>query len=303
MQRLERLVPLIGPTVAGPMGIVHLPRMWLKGILSAAGMLYEGYVDYQRGFNEWVVNGLGLNPDAWFAFLKTMPTYPQAEDYVRVHATKADPAGIAAVNATILGYQRPPESAKLIHDRAGMGASDIHDSARLVSIDDWCTVHEQLVAHRDGIEPIIPMVSSAQAGPLGIPHLPRLWFKAFLAAVNGLPKEWRTGDNCGFDKKLASTIGMDIVAATTYIHAELPSYVQFESWVKAHIPAYDETTRARWASEILAMKKPDDMATSDLNEGGFTGLPERGTILLNDIVDWRHMHDAVRLAVPAASDA
>lgn len=137
------------------------------------------------------------------------------------------------------------------------------------------------------------MVSSAQTGPLGIPHLPRLWFKAFLTAVNGLPKEWKTGDNCGFDKRLATTIGMDVVAATTYIHAELPTYIQFENWVTAHIPAYDEATRARWASENLAMKKPDEMAIADIDESGIPDRSERGTSLLNDVVDWRHMHDAV----------
>jgi hypothetical protein len=290
MHQLERIVPLIGPTVAGPIGVVHLPRMWLKGILSSRGMLYEGYVDTHKGFNQYVVDGLGLEPDAWFGFLKTTPTYPQTEAYVRAHATKADATGIAAVNEAIFGFIRPPEMAKLAHDRAGMGNSPIRDSARLVSFDDWCTVHEQLIAHRDGIEPIIPMVSSSQTGTLGVPHLPRLWFKALLAARNGLPEGWKTGANCGFDKFLAETIGLDINAASAYIAAELPGFVQFEHWVRDHIPPYDEATKDQWSAKLLGLKKGDETAVAELAEAGMPELTTRDVILLNDLIDWKYMH-------------
>ena len=120
MARLDRLAPLIGATVPGPLGVVMLPRMWYKSVLSAAGMLYEGYTDYYRGFNQRVVDGLGLEPDAWFAFLKTMPTYPEAEAYVAAHATKLDAASIAAVNEEVLSFLRPEENAAGVRARVGL---------------------------------------------------------------------------------------------------------------------------------------------------------------------------------------
>src|SRR6185437_6579658 len=128
MSRIERLVPLIGATVAGPLGVVHLPRMWLKSVLSAAGMLYERYVDYNKGFNQRVVDGLGLDPDTWFGFLATMPTYPQAEAYVKANATKLSSASIAAVNTEILTFLRPEETCATLRARVGLADSEFRNS-------------------------------------------------------------------------------------------------------------------------------------------------------------------------------
>ncbi|HEY5341692.1 MAG TPA: hypothetical protein VIK27_11745 [Candidatus Aquilonibacter sp.] len=294
MYRIERLAPLIGAMVTGPLGIVHLPRMWLKSILSAAGMLYGGYFDNYKGFNQRVVDGLGLEPDAWFAFLATMPSYPQAEDYVRAHASKLDPASIAVLNADILTFPRPEENAAAVRARVGIDDPSFHNSAQLLNFDDWFTMHHELVTHRAaGIEPIVPMVSSSQSGMLEVPHLPRLWFKALLAAVNALPEGWKTGTNCGFDKRLAGMIGLDLVAACAFIGAELPNYLQFEHWVRERIAQPDAATKAQWTAEILALQKPQEQATEELVEAGAPGLSVRGVILLNDMVDWKHMHDDI----------
>lgn len=294
MYRIERLVPLIGATVAGPLGVVHLPRMWYKGILSAAGMLPAEYFDNYKGFNAKVCDGIGLEPDAWFAFLKTMPTYPQAEDYVKAHATKLDAASIAALNELILNFPRPEENAAMVRARLGIENPTFNNSAALINYDDWCAIHEELVSHRaDGIEPIVPMVSSGQTGMLGVPHLPRLWMKAFLSAVNALPEEWKTGMSCGFDKRVAGMIGLDLPATSAYINSELPTYLQFEAWVSDHISQPDNTTKAKWTAEILALQKSEEAWTDERVEAGAPTLTLRGTILLNDMVDWKHMYDAV----------
>jgi len=292
MDRIERIVPLIGATVAGPLGVVHLPRMWIKGVYSAVGMLYEGYFDNYKGFNQRVVDGLGLEPEPWFAFLATMPTYPQAEAYVKKHATKLDAASIAAVNTEVLTFLRPEENAAAVRKRAGLTDPDFRNSARLLNFDDWCTMHEQLVAHRDGgLEPIVPMVSSSQTGMLDIPHLPRLWMKALLHAVKALPEGWKTGLDCGFDKLLADMIGLDLVAACAFINAELPAYVPFENWVRDHIAQPDDATKAQWTAKILALQKGAEQAAAECVEAGAPELSLRSTILLNDMVDWKHMHD------------
>lgn len=292
MYRFERIVPLIGATVPGPLGIVHLPRMWLKSVLSAAGLLVEGYFDNYKGFNQRVVDGIGLEPEPWFAFLATMPTYPQAEDYVKAHATKLDPASIAAVNHEILTYLRPEENAAAVRARAGLDDSTFRDSAQLLNFDDWTTLHQTLVAHHAaGIEPLVPMISSSQAGMFGVPHLPRMWIKAFLGGINALPEGWKTGPNCGFDNNVATTMGLDLAATCAYIHRELPTYVQFEGYVRDHIPQPDLATKAQWTGKFLGGKKNDESAVGDLAEAGVADRSLRGTILLNDLVDWKHMHD------------
>lgn len=292
MNRLDRIAPLIGATVAGPLGVAHLPRMWLKSVLSAAGMLYDGYFDNYKGFNQRVVDGLGLDPDPWFAFLATMPTYPQAEAYVQAHATKLDPAAIAAVNADVLNFLRPEENAAAVRARTGIDDPAFRNSARLLDFDDWFTMHRDIVAHREGgIEPIVPMISSSQTGLLGIPHLPRLWIKALLASVQSLPEGWKTGTNCGFDKTLAEMIGLDLVAATDFIRARLPDYLQFEGWVRDHIAEPDAATKAQWTAKIFGMQKSPEQATAELAEAGAPPSSLRGVILLNDLVDWKYMHD------------
>ena len=302
MYRMERIVPLIGPAVTGPLGVMHLPRMWLKGVLSAPGSLWEGYFDNYKGFNQRVVDALGLEPEAWFAFLATMPTYPQAEAYVKEHATKLDAASIAALNELIATFPRPAENAAAVRARVGIDDPSYAISSRLIDVDDWFTIHEELVAHRaEGHEALIPMVSSAQTGPAGIAHLPRLWMKAFLNAVNALHPEWKTGTNCGFDKRLAEAIGLDLVAASAYIGEELPNYLQFERWVLDHIETPTEAKKAEWIETFNAMKKPEEAAVAECIECGAPGLGIRGTILLNDMVDWKYAHDQIvsRRATPA----
>jgi hypothetical protein len=294
MYRMEKIVPLIGPTVEGPLGVKMLPRTWLKSVLSAAGLLPEGYFDNDKGFNHRVVDALGLEPEAFFAFLATQPTYPQTEDYVRAHASKLDPATIAALNDGIASYERPEEGAAAVRALTGIEDLTLRNSARLLDIDDWYAMHKAVLAHRaDGIAPMIPMVSSAQVGLAGIPHLPRLWMKALLNAVHALHPEWKSGLVCGFDKRLAETIGLDLSAAVAYINGELPSYLQFERWVLAHITPPDAATKANWVEQFDGLKKGEEQATAECIEAGAPGAGVRGTMLLNDMVDWKFMHDQV----------
>jgi hypothetical protein len=294
MKSIDHLPPLIGPTVAGPLGLVHLPRMWYKGVLSAAGMLYENYFDNYKGFNQRVVDAIGLDPEPWFAFLATMPTYPEAEAFVRKNATKLDAATIAATNTLILDFPRPEENAAAVRARVGIDDPALVNSCTLLNYDDWFTMHAELMAHRaGGIEPLVPMVSSGQTGLLGVQHLPRLWMKALLSALGALAPGWKTGTECGFDNRISGLIGMDLVAATDYIKSDLPTYGQFEAWVRDHIAQPTDAQKAEWTTTLLAMQKPEEMSVAECGEVGLPGSGLRGSILLNDLVDWKHMHDHI----------
>jgi hypothetical protein len=294
MYQIEPLVPLVGPLVAGPLGVVHLPRMWLKGILSAARSLPETYFDDYKGFNKRVVDGLGLEPEAWFAFLKTLPTYLEAEQYVREHATKLDAASIAAVNAEIAGLPRPEENAVKVRELVGLDAPGYNNSAMLINLDDWYAIHKELIAHKDdGIVPFVPMVSSGQFGFLGVPHLPRLWMKALSRATGALPKDWKSGLECGFDVQLAKVTGLDLEAAIAYVNAELPDYLTFEQWFEQQVGPVTDVQKAAWSAKIAALQQPEDRAAANLAEAGAVDFDTRSTILINDLVDWKHMYDDV----------
>jgi hypothetical protein len=294
MYQIEPLVPLIGPLVAGPLGVSHLPRMWLKGILSDARALPDTYFYDYKGFNKRVVDGLGLDPEPWFAFLQTMPTYLQAEQYVRDHATKLDAASIAAVNAEVASLPRPEENAAKVRELVGLDDASMNNSAMLINLDDWCAIHKELTAHKnDGLAPLVPMVSSAQIGTLGVPHLPRLWMKALSRATGALPKDWKSGPECGFDNQLAKLTGLDLAAAVEYINAELPDYLTFERWFEEQVGPVTDAQKAEWSEKIAALQQPEDRAQPNLAEAGAADVQTRSTILINDLVDWKYMYDDV----------
>lgn len=294
MYQIEPLVPLVGPLVTGPLGVSHLPRMWYKGILSSAKTLPDTYFDDYKGFNKKVVDALGLVPEAWFAYLKTMPTYLQAEQYVRDNATNLDAATIAALNADIASTARPEENAAKVRETVGLDIDGFNNSAALINLDDWCAIHKALTSHKDdGLAPLVPMVSSAQYGMLGVPHLPRLWMKALSRATGALPKDWKSGLECGFDCTLAKMTGMDLAAAIEYINTELPDYLTFERWFEKNVGGVTDAQRAEWSEKIAALQQPEDRAQPNLTEAGAPDLQTRSTILINDIVDWKYMYDDI----------
>ena len=293
MYQIEPLVPLVGPTVVGPLGVAHLPRMWLKGILSAARALPDAYFDDYKGFNKRVVDALGLEPEPWFAFLKNAPTYLQAEHYVKEHATKLDASSIAALNADIAAAPRPEENAAKVREVVGLDMPGFNNSAMLINLDDWCAIHQELTAHKNELAPLVPMVSSTQTGPSGVPHLPRLWMKALSRATGALPKDWKSGLECGLDNELATLTGLDLAAAVAYIEAELPDYLTFERWFEQRVSPVTAAKNAEWSEKIAALQQPEDRAQPNLAEAGAADLATRSTVLINDLVDWKYMHDDV----------
>ena len=63
------IVPLIPCHVAGPLGVLHLPRLWLKASLEARGKLAAGYPGIGKGYDTMVISALGLTADAVRKFI------------------------------------------------------------------------------------------------------------------------------------------------------------------------------------------------------------------------------------------
>ncbi len=289
--RMEKIVPLAASTVTGPLAVAHLPRLWLKALLNAAGLLPEDYASSYAGSDRDAIDGIGLDPDATFTYLATLPSYRQFEAWVRANAAQLDPASIATVNAAITGRLRAPEKAATSRAALGLGDSGERRTALLNALDDWATVHAAVLA-RDArpLGHIVPAISSQSAGPLGLLHLPRLWLKALLSAAGALYPGWVSGQASGFDRAFAAEVGCDLDAVIAHVHATLPSYPQFEAWFSARHPELDAERIARHNVAIRGRQKPEEIAARERAELGIDDPNYRPSVDINDQIDWLTLH-------------
>ncbi len=144
---MEPIIPLISSETKGPLGVRHLPRLWLKTLLHATGRLPEGYKVVQPGFDHMVLEGLKIDPAAAKEFLLTKPTYLEFEEWIKAQpGSNTTPGNIAYVNTVIEGRQKGDASRQKILDANGLpddGA--ITDGVMLNNLIDWKDIHDDLV--------------------------------------------------------------------------------------------------------------------------------------------------------------
>lgn len=144
---MNTIVPLISSGVCGPLGVLHLPRLWHKLSLEAASKLASGYPGAGKGFDQMVIDGLGLQREAVINFIKqNRPTYPQFEAWVKKSGTKLDRASIEKLNASIRAYNHDDATRKSILSANGL-PDDSHapkDAVNLNNLDDWKEFHDAL---------------------------------------------------------------------------------------------------------------------------------------------------------------
>ncbi|MEI2722045.1 MAG: DUF5069 domain-containing protein [Verrucomicrobiota bacterium] len=147
---MNPIVPLISSGVAGPLGVIHLPRLWLKVSLEARGRLAAGYPGAGQGYDQMVIDGIGLTRDAVIKFIReSRPTYPQFEAWVKKHATKLDQGSVDKLNAAIRGYIHDDATRKSILSANGIAddACAPKDAVNLNNLDDWKEFHEAVLKH------------------------------------------------------------------------------------------------------------------------------------------------------------
>ena len=141
------MIPTISSGVAGPLGVLHLPRFWSKVLMDAKGVLHEDYPACGGGFDQMVLDGLGLDKDATLAYIRdNSPTYPQLETWILEQSGGSLDAGaVAELNAAISGYNHDDDTRGSI-----LGASGIEDDGSLLdavnlnNLDDWYELHANL---------------------------------------------------------------------------------------------------------------------------------------------------------------
>ncbi len=140
---MSNIVPLISSGVAGPLGVLHLPRLWLKSSLAAAGKLHADYPGCGKGYDGMTLAALGIKEEDFLNFIKTSkPSYTQLEAWVKAYpGVKLSKADIYKHNQAIMGYIHGDDVRKGILSAIGLpddgsvnpGAVDLNN------LDDWNT--------------------------------------------------------------------------------------------------------------------------------------------------------------------
>ena len=141
-------VPMISSGTAGPLGVLHLPRLWLKVSLESQGKLAPGYPGIGRGFDAMTCAALGLGEEAVKNFIKDKkPTYPQFETWVKQNAKALNRDAIEKHNAAVRGYNHDDETRQEIVGECEMkdDASAPKDAVNLNNLDDWYQFYEAVL--------------------------------------------------------------------------------------------------------------------------------------------------------------
>ena len=144
----DTYVPLISSGIAGPLGVLHLPRLWQKVSLEAQGKLASGYPGIGRGFDAMTCAALGLDEQAVKDYIKqNKPTYPEFEEWVKKNAKTLNQRAIDKHNASVRGYIHDDDTRKDVLSACGIpdNASAPKDAVNLNNLDDWYEFHQAVL--------------------------------------------------------------------------------------------------------------------------------------------------------------
>ncbi|GAC1427520.1 MAG: hypothetical protein NVSMB5_22280 [Candidatus Velthaea sp.] len=145
----KSIFPVLSSSVHGPLGIKHLPRLWLKILLHGCGTLPEGYRYGAGGFDEFLTTTLGIDREALVAYIcEEKPDYLALEAWVRSHATKLGAESIAAVNAKVDTADLPEPMRAERLSRFNITDPTYTKAVALNDLDDWAGMHEAITGTR-----------------------------------------------------------------------------------------------------------------------------------------------------------
>jgi uncharacterized protein DUF5069 len=141
------IVPVLSSSVSGPLGVKHLPRLWLKILLHGCGRLPDGYRHGVGGFDEFLTTTLGIDRDEFIAYIENeKPDYLTLEAWVLEHAATLTPEAIEHVNARVSSTDLPEAMFTDRTARLGWSAPGYTKSIALNDLDDWLAMHEALTS-------------------------------------------------------------------------------------------------------------------------------------------------------------
>jgi hypothetical protein len=144
----QKVVPLVSSSTAGPLGAVHLPRLWAKLTLYGAGVLADGYDFCGTGFDQMTVNDLNLDRQKVIDYVtKERPTYIQFEQWVIAqNGGSISPETIKRHNDAIFGYNHSDELASNMRNASGVSNNNVKDAVTLNTLEDLDELRAQVLA-------------------------------------------------------------------------------------------------------------------------------------------------------------
>lgn len=146
----DRVVPLVPSSVAGPAGVMHLPRLWSKLLIYSVGRLPEGYDACGDGFDAMTLRAVGISKQEAIDYITSrQPTYLQFENWVLAkNGGSIEPSRVREHNAAITGYHHSDDVARKIRAESGLAhRPDLRHAAMLNAVDDLNQLHEQLAEY------------------------------------------------------------------------------------------------------------------------------------------------------------
>ena len=146
---MSQIIPTITSGIAGPLGVLHLPRLWQKASLDAVGKLHSDYPAAGAGFDQMTLDALGIKREAFLDYIKsTKPSYTQCEQWILDQKGGAlDAATINAHNAAVVGYNHDDATRSAILGAVGIADTGaILDAINLNNLEDWQEFHKQEIA-------------------------------------------------------------------------------------------------------------------------------------------------------------
>lgn len=146
---MSKQIPMISSGVAGPLGVLHLPRLWQKASLGSVAKLHDDYPASGQGFDQMVLDGLAVSREEFLAFVAGQkPSYPELEAWIlEKKGGSLAAAEVQALNESIVGYDHSPEVRKEILEGAGIEDTDkLPDAVNLNNLDDWASFYREEIA-------------------------------------------------------------------------------------------------------------------------------------------------------------
>ena len=288
------MIPLVSTLCQGPLGVAQLPRLWWKNLLHQAGQLDEDYPFCSGGLDKYVLEVLCIDQDSALRFLwNQRPNYLQFEEWVTAEGTHED-ARISRWNESLVPrtHYRPAKIDETYGDIGWSLEETTEVSAVLLNcLQDWQLFHRRVFApDAPGLSgPVAPTLSSTDRGSLGICQLPRTWLKTCLRARGWLHPDYP--DCSGLDKLCLQTLQVDQDVALIFLRQTLPTYLDFEAWVRRQ-GTIEEEAVAAFNQRLLerehnAAKQAEIHATLQRPPTWTSG------VLLNHLEDWHYAHQGL----------
>jgi hypothetical protein len=142
----QKIVPLISSDTAGPLGVIHLPRLFAKLTLGASGLLPEGYDECGPGFDQMTLTAMNLDRQKTIDFVRNnKPTYMQFERWVvEQNGGHIDPERIRKHNEAVRSYKHADQLASDMRKSCGLSDETIADAVTLNKLEDLDELYHQV---------------------------------------------------------------------------------------------------------------------------------------------------------------